>query len=103
MRRYFLVLALGFGPLATCATSFEGEAHYPGGAGQCFQDCQAQRMVMTAFVTMGEYSSGCVCSPVPAQGGQSTTGGASAAGPAVAGVVMQMRRHAETQRRQLVR
>ena len=80
-----------------CATQFVGDAHYPGGAGQCFQDCQQQRMVMAAFVTMGEYSSGCVCAPA-AQGAQTSAAAvidpasaAASAMPAVVGVELARR------------
>jgi hypothetical protein len=81
--------------LAGCATSFTGDAHFPGGARGCYSKCQADGLQMASFVYMGEYSSGCVCSPP----GQATAQPAAAAtGAAAVGVVMQMRRQAEQQR-----
>src|SRR5688500_16657268 len=90
-------IVIGFGLLlAGCATSFTGDAHYPGGPGACFRDCQEQRMVMAAYVHMGEYSTGCVCAP--AQGGTASGSDAVAAAvPAAVGVVLQMRAEAERQ------
>jgi hypothetical protein len=73
-----------------CATSFVGDAYYPGGASACFTTCANQRMEMGGFVYLGEYSSACVCQP--AHGGGAAPGGASAGGAGSAvGVVMQMR------------
>ena len=49
--------------LAACATSFTGEAHFPGGAGGCAATCQAQGLEMSGFIYSGEFSSACVCRP----------------------------------------
>jgi hypothetical protein len=80
---------------AGCATSFLGEAHVPGGARGCAAACQREGLVMSAYVIMGEYSSGCVCEAPAAK----TAASAAAAGavPAAAGVVMQMRRASHQQ------
>jgi hypothetical protein len=106
---FLIVSLLVLGALgAGCATSFTGDAHYPGGPGACYQNCQQQRMVMAAFVTMGEYSSGCVCAPAPAGGQQPPPSAensgslAVAAAPAAVGVVMQMRAQEEQNARTAV-
>jgi hypothetical protein len=39
--------------LTGCATSFTGDAHFPGGPGGCEARCQSDQMVMEAFVYLG--------------------------------------------------
>jgi hypothetical protein len=56
------VLALGL-TLVGCATSFTGDAMFPGGERGCMDKCAASGMTMGAFVYMGDYSTGCVCQP----------------------------------------
>jgi len=52
-----LTLALASG----CTTQFYGEPMFPGGARGCWDKCHGEGLEMSAFVYMGEYSSGCVC------------------------------------------
>lgn len=87
--RSLLLLVAGAALLTGCATTFVGDAHFPGGARGCFDRCSAQQMEMGAFVYVGEYSSGCVCQPRKVPAG--TAGGSAATAAAAAGVVMQMR------------
>jgi hypothetical protein len=47
--------------LLSCATSFVGDAQFPGGALGCFKQCQRIGMEMASFVYVGEYSSACAC------------------------------------------
>ncbi len=92
-----------------CATSFTGDAHYPGGARACFAKCASEQMQMSGFVFMGEYSSACVCEPrrtgaVAAAGevvaSNSEVGGAGAAGATGAvGVILQARMQQQQQQR----
>jgi hypothetical protein len=103
---YLVLVSLASG-LAGCATRFTGDPKFPGGARGCFDACKREGMVMSSYVFVGEYSTGCVCSlkPTPApqpspatSGGQSDATAASSA--AAVGVVMQMRRAQEEQQRQ---
>jgi len=71
----------------SCATTFHGDAHFPGGSPGCEQACKGQGMVMGAFVLAGEYSSACVCVPK----GSVAMKGAGALGLASVGVITQMR------------
>lgn len=84
---------------AGCATSFTGDAHFPGGARSCYARCQADALPMAGFVHMGEYSTACVCGPPgpPAPAIASAAGTSAAAGAAAVGVVMQMRRQQQQQ------
>jgi len=91
-----------------CATSFTGDAHYPGGARACFAKCASEQMQMSGFVYMGEYSSACVCEPrrtgaVAAAdeevASNTEIGGAGAAGGTGAvGVILQARQQQQQQR-----
>lgn len=64
MRNLLRILALPVAlTLAACATSFTGEAHFPGGVGGCAATCQAQGLEMSGFIYSGEFSSACVCRP----------------------------------------
>lgn len=78
-----------------CATSFTGDAHFPGGARGCYAQCQAEGMVMASFVYMGEYSTGCVCAPASAPA--AAAGSGAVAGAAAVGVVLQARNQEEQQ------
>ena len=89
------LLFLGASCLLGCATSFVGDAQFPGGALGCFKQCQKIGMEIASFVYVGEYSSACACklkSTAAAQRGPSDAeieGSVVAAG---AGVEMQRRR-----------
>jgi hypothetical protein len=87
---------------AACATQFQGAAKFPGGPRGCYDRCQAAGLRMSSFVYVGEYSTGCVCSPKPtganvASDGHSAAapdedvGVAAATGAAAVGVIAQMR------------
>ncbi len=84
---------------AGCATSFTGDAHFPGGARGCYDHCQGAGMQMGSMVYMGEYSSACVCEPLGAPAGQQ--GSAGAAGGAV-GVVLQHRAQQQQQQQAMM-
>lgn len=97
------LLACALALLTSCATQFEGAPHVPGGPHGCAQICSSWGMVLVGMVQMGEYSDGCICQvpnlpPTSAPGAPGTAAqGATAAAPAVAGVIMQMRRAAQRQ------
>jgi hypothetical protein len=81
--------------LLGCATSFIGDAQFPGGALGCFKQCQKIGMEMASFVYVGEYSSACACklkSKTVAQGDLSDAEIEGAVVAAGAGVEMQRRR-----------
>lgn len=63
MRTYLVALSLitAAALLVGCTTQFYGEPTFPRGARGCWDRCQADGLEMSAFVYMGEYSSGCVC------------------------------------------
>jgi hypothetical protein len=91
------LLFLASSALLSCATTFVGDAQFPGGALGCFKQCQKVGMEMASFVYVGEYSSACACklkSTGPAQSSAKDAdpdvdGAVVAAG---AGVEMQRRR-----------
>lgn len=63
------VAAWGFGLAATVlvgctATTFEGNAKFPGGVAGCIRQCTSRNLEMASFIYVGEYSSACVCKPV---------------------------------------
>jgi hypothetical protein len=82
--------------LLSCATSFVGDAQFPGGALGCFKQCQKIGMEMASFVYVGEYSSACACKlKAAATAGQSSVQDNDVEGAVVAagaGVEMQRRR-----------
>jgi hypothetical protein len=81
--------------LLGCATSFVGDAQFPGGAAGCYKRCQAGGMEMASFVYVGEYSSACACrlkATVAAQSSSSVLDVDGAVVAAAAGVEMQRRR-----------
>ena len=84
----FLVLPLAAAASMGCATSFRGNAHFPGGPGACFSHCAGQRMQMLQYVYVGDYSSACVCGVIPVQASNAAASGAAVA--AAAGVMTQM-------------
>jgi hypothetical protein len=105
MRTYSLLLLPLFA--AGCATSFTGDAQFPGGASGCKAKCETDGLTMESFVYAGEYSTACVCGPKSRAGGTAPTsaGGAaptSAGGAAMvapsAGVVMQMQKARQASR-----
>src|SRR5690606_12858421 len=46
------------------ATSFIGDAQFPGGPDACRSRCSQDGLKEAAYVYAGEYSSACVCAPV---------------------------------------
>ena len=91
MRRLFLFLWLA---VAGCATSFQGEAKFPGGPRACFKRCKAAGLEMSSFVYVGEYSTGCVCGLKASMRSASASerDATAATSAAAVGVVLQMRR-----------
>lgn len=90
------LFGLVLGSTTSCATTFVGDAQFPGGALGCFKQCQKIGMEMASYVYVGEYSTACACKPKVATGGPQAAsadveGAATAAG---AGVEMQRRRMA---------
>jgi hypothetical protein len=90
------VLVLGLCAIAGCATSFQGEAKFPGGPRACYKRCAAAGLEMSSFVYVGEYSTGCVCglkaSMRTANTSQDERDVTAATSAAAVGVVLQMRR-----------
>jgi len=89
------LLFMALSSLLGCATSFVGDAQFPGGAPGCFKQCQAGGMEMATFVYVGEYSSACACRLKANAPGLSSSANADADGAVVAagaGVEMQRRR-----------
>lgn len=76
--------------VAGCATTFQGEAHIPGGARGCYERCLADNMEMDSYVYMGEYSTACVCRMKGVASGASQS--SAAHGGAAVGVVLQQQR-----------
>jgi len=56
-----LAVTFSLGTQLSCATSFVGDARFPGGALGCFKQCQRVGMEMASFVYVGEYSTACAC------------------------------------------
>lgn len=79
--------------LGACATTFKGDAQFPGGPRGCYDRCEKAGLTMTSYVFVGEYSSGCVCSlkrkPTSASDGASAQSSAATSAAAVA-VMRQM-------------
>ncbi|MDF2697874.1 MAG: hypothetical protein K0S65_6257 [Labilithrix sp.] len=84
-----IVLVLLALSAAACATSFTGEAHFPGGPRGCAEQCAKDGMEMASFVYAGEFSSACVCQPRGA--GRSPAASTEAGTSAIVGVMTQMR------------
>jgi len=81
--------------LLSCATSFVGDAQFPGGALGCYRQCQKIGMEIASFVYVGEYSSACACKLKSGGGAQSSVTDQEVEGAVVAagaGVEMQRRR-----------
>jgi hypothetical protein len=94
----FALIALG---TSACATSFTGSAHVEDGRAGCERKCKGQGMELAGMVYMGEYSDACVCS-TPGQTSSKNADFLASAGAVAggsSGVVMQMQRQAEQQRR----
>jgi hypothetical protein len=84
-------------------TSFNGEAHFPGGPNACAATCEQAGLEMSGFVYSGEFATSCVCRPpghsAPGASGVSDTDDEAVTEDAVAvGVVMQMRAEEERRR-----
>ncbi|UJR85991.1 hypothetical protein [Sandaracinus amylolyticus] len=71
-----------------CATSFRGNAHFPGGPAGCRARCRSIGGTMAQFVYVGDYSSACVCGAPDAT---TTAGGAGSSSAAAVAVMTQMR------------
>jgi len=80
-----------------CATTFTGDAHYPGGVAACYSDCQSQNLEMAAFVYSGEFATSCVCRPIGGPGPHASVA-ASDITPAITAV--ETARRASSQRSQ---
>jgi hypothetical protein len=104
-----------------CATQFQGDANFPGGARGCAARCETESLRMSQYVFVGEYSSACVCEPVrgggemrapiempagssePADDAEpalrpSAAGGATGTLASIIGVMIRMREAARAQR-----
>jgi hypothetical protein len=93
MRTLIIVIAIASGAVACkTPTSFSGEAKIPRGPIGCQAICGEWSMQMAGMVAMGEYSNACVC--VVPEAAPSSAELVGAVGPAVVGVVEQMRRDA---------
>jgi hypothetical protein len=79
-------------------TVFTGDPKIPAGAQGCVARCRQEGLAMSAFIVMGEYSTGCVCQ-VPGAGPPSS-GVTASVSAAAAGVAMQMRRQEEQKRQE---
>lgn len=77
--------------VTACATQFEGSPRVPNGPRGCMAICKSWNMDLVGMLAMGEYSDGCICQVRGGPPGAAIRG-ASAAGPGLVGVVMQMRR-----------
>ena len=89
---------------ASCnPTTFNGDAHFPGGPAGCAKACQKQGLSMGAFVYAGEYSSACVCSARPASASAEADDGLAAVAIGATGVMTQMRAAEQQAARQPVR
>jgi hypothetical protein len=86
--------------LAACSTSttFSGAPKVPHGPKGCAAICQSWDMELVGMIAMGEYSDGCICQVRGARQ-QAITVATSAAGPALAGVAMQMQHQREQRQR----
>jgi len=87
MKLSWLIL-VGFVALTGCTTVFRGSPKIPNGPEGCKAQCTSWGMEMAGMVAMGEYSDGCICQvPSTPKANRSAVSGA---GPAVAGVWIQM-------------
>jgi hypothetical protein len=81
----------------SCATSFTGDAHVPGGPAGCVEKCRSWNLDFAGMVAMGEYSDGCICrvrqtaGPAASNETNDQSGAIAGAGAAAAGVVTAMR------------
>jgi hypothetical protein len=77
---------------SACATSFKGDAHSD--RAKCEKKCQIWEMELSGMVSMGEYTSGCVCRIRNSSQSKSLNSieEAAAINGGVAGVMMQMQR-----------
>jgi hypothetical protein len=95
--RHISLLCIFMGLIAcSTATTFSGKAKVPKGPAGCQAICSKWSMEMAGMVAMGEYSTACICM-VPGKAEQSVLIGG--VGPAVVGVINQMRMAAEQEQR----
>ncbi|MGE0551041.1 MAG: hypothetical protein AB7O24_32565 [Kofleriaceae bacterium] len=94
-----LSILLLFLAVAGCAhaTEFEGHPKVPGGPSGCQAVCQSWNMDLVGMIAMGEYSDGCICQ-VRGAPPNAAVNAVSAAGPAIAGVAMQVQRRQQQER-----
>jgi hypothetical protein len=94
--RYIVIICIAMGMAACLATSFTGDAKIPQGPTGCQAICSGWDMEMAGMVAMGEYSTACLCT-VPGKADRAAL--VSGVGPAVVGVINQMRAAEEERRR----
>jgi len=82
--------------LSGCHTVFYGAAKVSKGPRGCTEQCDTWGMDLAGMVAMGEYSDGCICQ-VRGQASKAPVSVLSGAGPAIAGVWMQMQRAQQQQ------
>jgi hypothetical protein len=70
-----------------CGTTFNGDAHFPGGIPNCQTRCAKDGLSMAAYVYLGEFTTGCVCSAAKPSEGQPTAPSAQVDGVAAAQAV----------------
>jgi hypothetical protein len=100
--RWTLLVPAAVGILVSgCATSFTGNAMYPGGVRGCWDQCRANGMEIATFVYIGEYSTACACRPpataAPPGHAANTDGSDGALSAAIAGVELQRRQMEQQQ------
>jgi hypothetical protein len=93
------LIATAIGVLG-CATSFTGDAKFPGGARGCWEACKRDGMEMASFVYVGEFSTACACKP--AGSGAHAEDDAAGVPAAVAGVETQRREAEQQQHNQMM-
>jgi hypothetical protein len=98
--RHTLVVCLSLTTLTACATEFTGEAHFPGGARGCYDECRNMGLEMASFVMVGEYSTACACRPRGTPRSPATSSNDQAAIVAATAVVEMQRRRRAQQRQQ---
>jgi hypothetical protein len=78
--------------LSGCATIFYGDPKMKGGAYQCRAECGRQALEFAGYVTMGEYSDGCICVPKEAPSAHSSNVRVNI-GPAVVAAMTAKQQH----------
>jgi hypothetical protein len=91
-----LLLALA---VSACNTQFTGDPKVPNGPAGCVAVCSAWNMELAGMIQMGEFSDGCICQVRGRPTAETITTLVTAAGPAIAGVAIQMQRQAQQRNR----